>query len=116
MSELSPPGGSEQYGACDDEGRGLPDAPPLPPHLPAVAAAHEIVQAHVEVVGQKDQTEGGWVTFPIFIVLIGPNLDAASFRQLPLFQLPLPAQLLQTICKCCHNPSFSLTRNYYMIK
>ena len=31
MSELSPPGGSERYEACDDEGRGLPDAPYLPP-------------------------------------------------------------------------------------
>ena len=30
MSELSPSGGSERYGACDDEGRGLPGAPDLP--------------------------------------------------------------------------------------
>ena len=30
MSELSPSGGSEGYGACDDEGRGLPGAPDLP--------------------------------------------------------------------------------------
>ena len=28
MRELSPPGGSEGYGACDDEGRGLLDASP----------------------------------------------------------------------------------------
>ena len=27
MRELSPSGGSERYGVCDDEGRGLPDAP-----------------------------------------------------------------------------------------
>ena len=30
MSELSPSGGSERYGVCDDEGRGLPGAPDLP--------------------------------------------------------------------------------------
>ena len=28
MSELLPTGGSEGYEACDDEGRGLLDAPP----------------------------------------------------------------------------------------
>ena len=28
MSELSPLGGSEGCGACDDEGRGILDAPP----------------------------------------------------------------------------------------
>ena len=30
MSELLPPGGSEGYEACDDEGRGILDAPYLP--------------------------------------------------------------------------------------
>ena len=86
MSELSPPGGSEQYGACDDEGRGLPDAPPLPPHLSAVAAAHEIVQAHVEVVGQKDQTGDGGIGFRVFVLLIAAQLHAAQLRHVLLGQ------------------------------
>ena len=71
--------------------RNIPKAPPKRSavDLPLVGPAHQVVQADVEVVGQKHQTKGGRVALSILIILIGSVFDPSNISKLVLSQMLL---------------------------
>ena len=54
MSELSPPGGSERYGACDDEGA-APCGRPVSPSVICFANATSLVRGRLFSLAPSDE-------------------------------------------------------------